>query len=129
MSQGVKTEFDADRILVLAEKGSLEALKRAGAYVRRVARNSIHISERESQAGSPPHSRHGALKRSILFGVDKAKMTVYVGSAASLIGTSGSAHESGGKYRQQRYPKRPFMAPALGKSTAKLPALWKNAVK
>jgi len=56
-------------------------------------------------------------------------MAVLVGPAHSLIGASGSAHEFGGRYKDENYPERPFMFPALRKSAAHLPALWRDAVK
>ena len=62
--------------------------------------------------GTPPNTRRGLLKQSLLF-----------------IGTAMTAHEFGGIYRKRHYPKRPLMGPTLEKTLPKLPALWENSVK
>ena len=43
--------------------------------------------------------------------------------------TSAKAHEFGGRYKRQKYPKRPFMGPALEKTNDRLPKLWAGSVK
>ena len=129
MAVRTKIEFDARRVLAGVAAANAKALRMAGAYVRRAARNSIRISPSASGRGRPPHSRRGALKRSILFGYDPARSTVVVGPSHNLIGASGSAHEFGGRYGNENYPERPFMLPALQKSASHLPGLWRDAVK
>ena len=124
----VSVEFDERRVLAGVAAANARALKGAGAYVRQAARHSISISPAPSGRGNPPHSRRGALKRAILFGYDPARQAAIVGPAQSFIGVSGSAHEFGGRYKDENYPERPFMFPALRKSAAKLPALWRDAV-
>lgn len=125
----VKIEFDERRILIAIESGNLTALRRSGAYIRKAARNKITSSRHSSSPGSPPNTRRGLLKTSLLFGVEKHIQTVVIGPAKSLIGTAMYAHEYGGRYKKQRYPKRPLMAPTLIATASKLPNLWKNAVK
>ena len=129
MSVRARVEFDAARVLAGVAAANARALKRAGAYVRKVARNSIRIAPDASMRGQPPHSRRGALRRAILFGYDTVRTAVVVGPAHSLIGASGSAHEFGGRYGNENYPARPFMEPSLRKSAPHLPALWRDAVK
>lgn len=124
-----KIEFRRDRIVLAANNGSIVALKRAGAYVRQSTRNSIRRSDNSSTPGSPPHTRHGLLKRSILFGVDKAHLKVFIGPGHRFVGVSMTAHEYGGNYMGRRYPKRPLMKPVLLKTAKELLKLWKNAVK
>jgi hypothetical protein len=134
-----KVTFDERRILVLTTRGSNNALRRAGAYVRKAAMNKIkHAPDGDdgpqvaAPPGAPPytHTRSGGLlKRSILFGVDKRRNAALVGPAYSLVGPSMTAHEYGGNYRGRKYPRRPLMGPTLKQTAGDLPKLWKNAVK
>ena len=113
----------------VVSKANYASLRRAGAYVRKSARNAVFKSKRASEKGTPPHTRRGLLKRSILFGVDKSRMSVVIGPAKKFIGISMIAHEFGGMYRRRRYPKRPLMGPTLQKTAPQLPKLWEDAVK
>lgn len=121
-----RIEFDDRRILVAVRSGNNIALRRAGAYIRKAARNRVTTSEKASAPGSPPNTRQGLLKQSLLFGVDNRRESVVIGPAESIIGTAMVAHEFGGTYRKRRYPKRPLMGPTLEKTATKLPALWEN---
>ena len=122
-----RIEFDDRRILVAVRSGNNIALRRAGAYIRKAARNRISTSDKASAPGSPPNTRQGLLKQSLLFGVDSRRESVVIGPAESIIGTAMVAHEFGGRYRS--YPKRPLMGPTLQKTATKLPDLWENSVK
>ena len=124
-----RIEFDERKVLVCVERGNTVALRRAGAYIRKTARNRVSISGNASAPGSPPNTRQGLLKRSLLFGVDKQQQRVLVGPAESLIGTAMHAHEFGGRYKKERYPKRPLMGPTLERTRTQLPKLWEGAVK
>ena len=110
-------------------KANCASLRRAGAYVRKSARNAVYKSKHASEEGTPPHTRRGLLKSSILFGVDKNRMSVVIGPAKKFIGVSMIAHEFGGMYRRRRYPQRPLMGPTLQKTAPQLPKLWEDAVK
>ena len=123
-----ETEFDEDGLVARIARASRDILRRAGAYVRRVAQRKVVTSPRASQPGSPPHSRKGLLKRAILFGSDGDK-SVLVGPGFNFVGTSAAAHEFGGKYRRERYPKRPLMGPALKESAPHVAKMWSDAVK
>ena len=122
-------EFDADGLVARVARASVEILRRMGAYVRTVARRKVRPGERPSPAGNPPHSRTGALKRGILFGVERRQASVVIGPSERFVGTSMAAHEFGGAYKRQRYPKRPLMGPALKESTPRLARMWQDAVK
>ncbi len=124
-----KIEFDARMLVMAVGRGNLNALKSAGAYIRAAARHSVSQSPKASAPGSPPHTRRGLLKRSLLFGVERKRQSVVVGPAESLIGTSMTAHEFGGVYRRRRYPRRPLMGPTLSRTARQLPKLWENSVK
>ena len=124
-----EVEFDAEGLAARVAKASVEVLKRMGAYVRTVARRKVHTSDRPSTPGTPPHSRTGALKRGILFGVEKRRQSVIVGPSEKFVGTSMVAHEFGGGYKLERYPKRPLMGPSLKESAPHLGKMWRDAGK
>lgn len=124
-----RIEFDERRILVAVESGNLVALRRAGAYIRKAARNKVTTSSNSSTPGSPPNTRRGLLKNSLLFGVEKRIPSVVIGPAESIIGLAMTAHEYGGMYRKRRYPKRPLMNPTLTAAIPHFPKMWANAVK
>ena len=125
----VRVEFDDAGVISKVRKGSLKALRRVGAYVRKSARNAVSRSSKASSPGTPPHTRRGLLKRSILFGVEKNRTAVVIGPAKTFIGISMTAHEFGGVYRRRKYPRRPLMGPALVKTAPALPKLWADSVK
>lgn len=124
-----KVEFDEDGFVARVAKASLAVLRRMGAYVRRAAQHKVRTSEKPSLPGTPPHSKTGALKRGILFGVEKRRQSVAIGPSERFVGESMSAHEFGGRYRKERYPKRPLMGPTLKESAPRLSRLWEDAVK
>ena len=122
-------EFDEEGLVARVAKAAVDILRRMGAYVRTVARRKVRTSERPSPAGTPPHSRTGALRRGILFGVEKRRQSVVVGPSERFVGTSMTAHEFGGAYKRERYPKRPLMGPSLKESVPRLARMWQDAVK
>jgi hypothetical protein len=122
-------EFDSDGLVARVSKACTGVLKRMGAYVRTVARRKVKTSDKPSMPGSPPHSKTGALKRGILFGVEKQRKRVVIGPGFRFVGTSMMAHEFGGGYKKERYPKRPLMGPSLKDSIPRLTRLWEDAVK
>ena len=124
-----EVEFDADGLVARAAKASVDVLRRMGAYIRRAAQSKVRQSRNPSQPGEPPHTRRGALKRGILFGVDRRTNSVVVGPSVRFVGTSMQAHEFGGGYKKERYPKRPLMGPSLRESVPHLARMWENAVK
>ena len=124
-----EVEFDADGLVARAAKASVDVLRRMGAYIRRAAQSKVRQSRNPSQPGEPPHTRRGALKRGILFGVDRRTNSVVVGPSVRFVGTSMHAHEFGGGYKRERYPKRPLMGPSLRESAPHLAKMWEDAVK
>lgn len=124
-----RIDFEPRRILALAERADLTALHRAGAYIRKAARNKVSASEHAAAPGSPPHTRRGLLKNALLFGVEKREAAAVIGPAEPVIGTAMKAHEFGGHYKKQRYPRRPLMAPTLERAAPKLAKFWENTVK
>ena len=124
-----EVEFDEDGLVARIAKASREFLKRAGAYVRTVARRKVLTSPKPSLPSQPPHSRRGLLKRGILFGLERDGKSVLVGPGFRFVGESMWAHEFGGKYRKERYPKRPLMGPSLKESVPHLAKMWDGVVK
>lgn len=122
-------EFDSAAVVNAVRNGNLKALRQAGAYVRKSARNSVKKSKHSSIAGTPPHTRRGLLKRSLLFGVEPRRMAVVIGPAFKFVGISMTAHEFGGMYRHRKYPKRPLMGPTLIKTAPQISKLWTDSVK
>ncbi len=124
-----RIEFNERRVLVAVRDANNTALRRAGAYIRKSARNRVTQSSKSSAPGTPPNTRQGLLKRSLLFGVEKKKESVIIGPAEKFIGTAMVAHEFGGRYRKRRYPRRPLMGPTLERTASKIPTLWDKAIK
>ncbi|MCI0335711.1 MAG: hypothetical protein L0228_21095 [Planctomycetes bacterium] len=124
-----KTKFEKQKVLVKAKKANITNLGHAGAALRLAARRSIRTRQKSSPVGTPPHSRRGQLRRAIAYSVDKPRGVVVIGPERDAVGTSGSAHEFGGRYRRERYPKRPYMGPALEKLQDRLPDFWANSVR
>ena len=131
MSDGfsVRLDFGDEPLMGAVKYANRKAMRGVGAYVRRVAVNSVHRSRSASAAGTPPHTRRGLLKNSILFGVEGDGRSVVIGPAKSFVGISMTAHEFGGMYRGRKYPKRQLMGPALMRSAPELPKLWKDAIR
>ena len=94
-----------------------------------MARRSIRKREGPSAPGEPPHTHTGALRVAILYAVEKLDERVVIGPAFTGVGTSAMAHEFGGRYRKARYPKRPFMGPALEKVKDRLPRMWAGSIR
>jgi len=125
----VRTRFDGGNVLAKARRGSVESLGHAGGLVRKVARHSIRRSPVASAPGTPPHTRRGQLRRAILYAVEKDRRSVVIGPDYSVIGLAATPHEFGGRYLRQRYPKRPFMGPALENVQDRLPRFWAGSVR
>jgi hypothetical protein len=128
---GMKTtaRMDAQRVRSRAQRGNLRSLAHAGGYLRKTARQSIKKRPRDSAPGTPPHTRFGLLRTAILYAVDKERRSVVVGPHVQIFGRLGVPHEFGTRFRGRRYPKRPFMGPALMKSRPVLPRHWAGSVR
>jgi hypothetical protein len=124
-----RSRFDVRKVRKKAETGTFRSLNHAAAAIRITARRSIRRSPKESSAGTPPHTRRGLLKRSLLYNVDKAKMRAVIGPAYSIVGRSGSAHEFGDKYYGRKYPARSYMGPALRANKQRISSFWRGTIK
>ena len=129
ISAKAKTKFDARKIVKAAKKANITNLGHAGAAIRLTARRSIRRNNKAAAPGTPPHTRKGRLKNAIKYAVVKDKQSVVIGPDVAVAGTSGRAHEFGGHYRDENYPRRPFMGPALEKVKDRLPPMWAGSVR
>ena len=80
-----EVEFDEDGLVARIARAGRDILRRAGAYVRRVAQRKVVTSPKPSTPGQPPHSRKGLLKRAILFASD-GERSVLVGPGFNFVG-------------------------------------------
>ena len=125
----VKTKNTFDKVKAKSKQGSFNSLGHAAAAIRLAARRSIRKRKTAAMPGTPPNTRRGQLKRSIMYSVDKQRGIALIGPDFEVVGNSGKAHEFGGKFRKERYPKRPFMGPALEKLKDRLPSMWAGSIR
>jgi len=121
-----------DRVSRATDRARNRYLFRGGALVRTTARRSIRPGKTESAPGSPPRTRTKKGKRlrnAIIFGVDRRKKDTLVGPSYEIVGDAGAAHEFGGRFRDETFPERQFMGPAVKKSAPKLAKFWQDAMK
>jgi len=119
-------------------KNAVYSLKGAAYTLSQFAKASIVRTKKgrwgASRPGSPPHTRGGAkgLAASIWYDVDKDKLSATIGPRFSKVAAVGQVHEFGGKRQGKRgkakYPKRPFMAPALMKTLPMIPAKFRSGL-
>ncbi len=109
-------------------QASFESLGHAGAAIRLTARRSIRRSKRYAPPGSPPRTRHGQLRRAIVY-AREGNDHVLIGPGFAHVGPSAMAHEFGGRFRGGNFRKRPFMGPALSKNLPRLPRFWAGSIR
>jgi len=127
-----KIKFNAKRIAKAAERANITNLGHAAGAIRLVARHSIRKSPKKSRIGTPPNTRKGRLRSAIKYAVSKSSWggtSAVIGPDVEVAGTSGEAHEFGGRYKKQHYQRRPFMGPALENVKHRLPRFWSGSVK
>jgi hypothetical protein len=108
-----KIQFRRDRILRAIQRANEGWLNSVGYLISSLAKGRIKRSTRKAPAGEPPHSRRGLLRRAIRYRVAPDRRSVVIGPRFSVVGSAGAAHEHGGKYKGETYPRRPFMGPTL----------------
>lgn len=124
-----RTHDNVRKVARRSRQANIKSLGHAGASIRMVARRSIRRRKSASAEGKPPHTRKGQLRSAIFYSVEQNRDQVVIGPDHGKVGRSASAHEFGGRYRRQRYPRRPFMGPAFEKTKDRLPRLWAGSVK
>lgn len=125
------------RLIKAVEQAKFRNFGHAAARIRKDAAASILPSDQPSAPGTPPHTRNrvskktgkrlkGQLERAIVYAADKDGAVV--GPRESVVGTSASAHELGGSYKGEQFPKRPFMGPALEKNLDRFASDWAGSI-
>ena len=122
----VRVENAFHRVQAEARKGAARSIGHAAAIVRKIARLAIEKDPDPAPPGFPPHTRRGQLPRAILFHADET--SAVVGPSATLMGTSGKAHEFGGRYKKEIFEERPFMFPALKASTGRFAGQFAGSI-
>lgn len=115
-------------IEIAEERARIGNFRHAAGAIRKDAIASIIPDPlgKSSPAGHPVATRRGQAKRAIVYAADK--YGAVIGPTANLVGTSMSAHEFGGSYKGQRYPKRPTMGPALERQTDRFAGSWRGSI-
>jgi len=124
-----RSRFQARDLQRRAHQGNFQAMGHAAAAIRLTARRSIRRRQKPSRAGDPPHTRKGQLRRAIFYHVDRQRQRAVIGPAYTGVGRSATAHEFGGRYRRERFPRRPFMGPALESNRDRLPQHWRASIR
>jgi hypothetical protein len=98
MSATVKIEDRTSDVRRAMRRATFKNLGHAGASLRLAARRLIRTRQNSSDPGTPPHTRKGALRNSILYAVE-GDHTAVIGPASHLISDVAAAHEHGGTQR------------------------------
>ena len=125
----IKVLQNSKAVVDATEKAKFKSFSHAAASIRKDAIGSIEQADyREaSPAGEPPHThRRMFFWRAIRFAADKHGAVI--GTAASVVGEAGAAHEFGGEYKGAVYPERPFMWPALERGAPRFAGEWEGAI-
>ena len=125
----VRIEDRTKQVKKKAKEANFKSLGHAGAAIRLTARRSIRKRQTASAPGSPPHTRKGQLRRAVMYAVEKQQERVVIGPEFARVGPSAMAHEFGGRFRGDRFDRRPFMGPALMKIKDRLPRKWAGSVR
>ena len=129
IGMNVRTRADFKKVVRRQRRANITSLAHAGASIRLTARRSILRRKGPSAPGTPPHTRRGQLRTAILYAVESRRQSVVIGPHYRKVGTTGMAHEFGGMYRGDRYPRRPFMGPALERTAPRLPRHWAGSIR
>jgi len=127
--------FDRVKITNKADKQTMKALSKFGAYVRQTSRRSIRKRKASSRPGQPPSSHTGILKQFIFFGYDSNRRSVVIGpvntsrKASNIPATleyGGTVKISHGaaKGKTATIEARPYMGPAFDEELSKVSKLW-----
>ena len=129
IKMSIKTRSYTELVRKRAKEATFRNLTHAASALRLTARRSLRRRKRPSAPGQPPSSPTGRLKASILFAVDRSRDYAVIGPSRNLIGPAGQEHEHGAHIRKERFPKRPYMGPALEKLRPRLAHLWAGSVR
>ena len=132
-------------VMAAVEKGNFKNLSHAGASMRKDVRGSFPASRRKiyrrvrvkgrrrkrafytpSRPGQPPGLASKRLQRAIAYSASKHQ--VVIGSRYKTAGRVGRAHEEGGVYKKNRYPKRQFITPAFKRAMPRFAGRWRGSL-
>jgi hypothetical protein len=129
----------SDKLRRAVDRGVERVHSRAGAYMRTTAARKIRRGRERKRAkparvpskpGTAPKTWvRGGLRDAMRFAGDPMRRRVVVGPIASMVGRVGKAHELGGRYRGQTYPRRPFMRPALETTADRIEVWYRDSIK
>lgn len=123
----VTIKNEVERVRRAARDAARNSFNRTAFLIRKSAVESIERAKGPSAPGSPPHTHRGNwLRRAIRYSADKEGAVI--GPMHSIVSTSGSAHEFGGEYRGQDYPKRSFMEPAMEDNLDIFAGSWNGSI-
>jgi len=129
------------RLLKAIERAASGSLRSVGYAISQIAKAKIkrgptagggrgrRRKTKPSSPGQPPHTRRGQLRRAIRYAMTSDQAAVVVGPVYSMVEDVGKAHEFGGKYKGERYPRRPFMGPSLEEALPKIGPQFKGSVR
>lgn len=151
MSLGARCRIElreSNKLLQRMASAARKSLMQQGAYIRKVAQKSMPPRPYPSAPGHAPRSITGLLRDFIIFKWDGTAASMVVGptlltGSKNINPTIPEILEQGGSERalvvagkdyQRRQRRmvtiaaRPYMAPALERSKAQLPALWRDSI-
>jgi len=129
---GVQTRMTATpkRVDKAVGKGAYRSFSHAAPSIRKAAIKSIRGRRKPGPPGGPirtkPGKGGGLARRAILYQADKEGAVI--GPVASKMDQAMEVHEHGKRRGGVRFPKRPTMAPALGRNLARFHREWKWAI-
>lgn len=137
--------FDRKAVTSAVDKAQQYVGRIAGYRVRQTARKSLKVkpygkkdgTRNIGQAGRPPIAHDSEGLRRIYYSWDAVARATVVGPVLYRRKVAGKTipeiHEFGATLSVngdlKKYPRRPFMQPALEKHIPELPGLWKDALK
>jgi len=92
----VQIQDNTGAVRKAVRRAAYKNLRHAGASLRLAAQYSIRKRVNPSEPGTPPHTRQGALRNSILFAVED-EHTAVIGPSVAPISDVARAHEHGGQ--------------------------------
>ena len=123
------TQDETRKVVKAAADAAFRNIGHAAASIRRTAFTSIVRSAKPSAPGTPPHTRgkKRGFKRGMFYAME-GKEAAVIGTAYSIVGTSGEPHEHGGIYKGDDYEARPFMGPALEANLDRFARNWGGSI-
>ena len=117
--------FDTKKLKRVIREKQGPSLFQASALILKIAKRKI-ITKKEgvyAPPGQPPYThKNRALKKSMVFAVNKREGSSVIGPKFSIMRGSARILEGGGTRKGKRYEPRPYMAPTLRCALPKIPS-------